>query len=352
MVLLVETLSDALIPPSIPFRQERRRPPKTHIHTLQNGDLIKYQDTTKLHYNQHTETTVYGGRWYGVGATELVAIKEIPLDKTNPKIREKVLEATYREYVLASLLSEAGLGPKVRGLVREKDSILLITDYLRGGDFTQVDQPLSYDEVLHVGERTLRALHLLHDPHPGSPYYSTLVELFADAGGRPKIRHADIKLDNILKDDKGEVFLADLGVADRERTSGYNFTGTLLYYAPEYLWGAVSSEVRDVGRPADIYALGCVLWQLLTRVSRTTLLERRGIDAPRSMVQYARYLNGPGHLEDVMSILHTLCPDIPGSLSEIIRICHLPNPEDRFISAFQMLEAVRDVQKELKGGEV
>lgn len=349
MVLLAETISDELIPPSIPFRQERRRGPQTHIHILQNGDLIKYQDTKKLHYNQHTETTVYGGRWYGVGATELVAIKEIPLDKTNAKKREKVLATAYREFILASILSEAGLGPTVRGIVREEDSILLVSDYMSGGDLVLIDHTFSYGEVLHVAERVLQGLDLLHDPHPGSAYYQTLVELFGDASGRPKIRHADVKLDNLFKDATGEVFVADVGIADRERTSGYNFTGTLVYYAPEYLWGAISAEERPVGRSADLYALGCVLWQLLTRVSRNSLLEMRHIRGASAMVKYARYLNGPDHLDDVMSILYSVRPDIPESLAQIIRICHVPNPEDRFIAAFQMLEAVRDVQKELEG---
>jgi serine/threonine-protein kinase len=83
------------------------------------------------------------------------------------------------------------------------------------------------------------------------------------AAHRHHIVHRDIKPDNLLIDVDGSVKIADFGIA---HSPGGSITpassglilGTSLYLAPE----------RALGHPAtpatDVYALGCVLYQLLT----------------------------------------------------------------------------------------
>ncbi|WP_350278634.1 protein kinase [Kribbella sp. HUAS MG21] len=81
------------------------------------------------------------------------------------------------------------------------------------------------------------------------------------AAHRHDIVHRDIKPDNLLVDVDGSVKIADFGIArspaDPATTSGL-ILGTSHYLAPE----------RALGHPAtpasDVYALGCVLYQLLT----------------------------------------------------------------------------------------
>ena len=74
--------------------------------------------------------------------------------------------------------------------------------------------------------------------------------------------HRDIKPENILLTPSGEVKLADFGLAraaDHNRLTGEgSISGTLLYLAPELLNG------DPADRQSDLYALGIVLYELLT----------------------------------------------------------------------------------------
>ena len=70
------------------------------------------------------------------------------------------------------------------------------------------------------------------------------------------IVHRDIKPENILLDRDGRVKIADFGIASLVGASGEN-SGTPPYMAPEQSGGTVD-------RRADIYALGVVLYEMLT----------------------------------------------------------------------------------------
>ena len=79
--------------------------------------------------------------------------------------------------------------------------------------------------------------------------------------------HRDIKPENVLFDCRGHVKLADFGLAKLEQLATQDITltgsrqamGTLHYMAPEQ-W----HDPHDVDHRADIYALGVMLYELVT----------------------------------------------------------------------------------------
>jgi len=77
------------------------------------------------------------------------------------------------------------------------------------------------------------------------------------------IVHRDIKPHNVMLTAKGQVKIMDFGLASLAGRSKLTKSGTTLgtpaYMAPEQLEG------RDVDRRADIWALGCVLYEMLTQ---------------------------------------------------------------------------------------
>ena len=77
------------------------------------------------------------------------------------------------------------------------------------------------------------------------------------------IVHRDIKPHNVMLTSKGQVKIMDFGLASLAGRSKLTKSGTTLgtpaYMAPEQLEG------RDVDRRADIWSLGCVLYEMLTR---------------------------------------------------------------------------------------
>ncbi|MGI8801578.1 MAG: serine/threonine-protein kinase PknK [Solirubrobacteraceae bacterium] len=141
-----------------------------------------------------------------------------------------------------------------------------------------------------------------------------------DAAHERGLVHRDVKPANVLVTADEHLYLTDFGLTKRVADFGSGgmtatggFVGTLDYIAPEQ----VSGEPVD-GR-GDVYALGCVLYQLLTGV----------VPFPRD-VEVAKIF---AHMSLAPPVASMLAPGVSGELDAVVARAMAKDPADRYQSA-------------------
>jgi serine/threonine-protein kinase len=179
----------------------------------------------------------------------VVAIKRLSAAmRTDPTSRQRLMVEARR----ACALNHPHIAA-VYDIVEEKDELFLVMEYVEGTTLRQRmrSSPLTVEEFLPIAIQCSEALAAAHDKG---------------------IIHGDIKPDNIMLTPDVQVKLLDFGVA-RRRPDHASETpmdsipditghvgGTPAYMAPEVLRGG------NPDRPADIFALGIVFYECLSRV--------------------------------------------------------------------------------------
>ena len=144
--------------------------------------------------------------------------------------------------------------------------------------------------------------------------------------------HRDIKPANILiasgigVDDSDHVYLSDFGVAKFQASPALTktgvFVGTTDYVAPEQI------ESGDVDGRADIYALGCVLYQCLTGAPAYQ-------KDSEAALMYAHLLEPPPRPTEKR-------PDLPPEIDDVVATAMAKSPDDRFPTTRDLTLALRE----------
>lgn len=134
--------------------------------------------------------------------------------------------------------------------------------------------------------------------------------------------HRDLTPGNVLLSFNGEVKIADFGVAKAKLRLTQTLTGELKgnpqYMAPEQARGT-----KDIDARADLFSLGCVLFELFT--GRTPWVGNTPIDTMQAIL-----MKPPADLRD-------LRPRIDRELVAIVTRCLEKDPAARFRSADEVL---------------
>ncbi len=149
-----------------------------------------------------------------------------------------------------------------------------------------------------------------------------------DYAHRQGIIHRDIKPSNVMITDDGWIYLTDFGLARGigSSSSGLTIAGTVMG-TPEYMSPEQAQGLPNVGPPTDIYALGVMLYELLTGAFPFKA------ETPMAMLA-ARLVHAPIPPRDIRG-------DLPPAVEDVIMRALARKPEARFASAGEMVAALR-----------
>ena len=139
--------------------------------------------------------------------------------------------------------------------------------------------------------------------------------------------HRDIKPENILLSG-GHALVADFGIAKAlDAAGGERLTETgLALGTPQYMSPEQASATRALDGRADLYALGCVLYEMLAGTPPFT--------GPSAQAILAR------HSVDPIPSLHTVRGTVPTGIEWAITKAMAKVPADRFASAAEFADAL------------
>jgi len=140
------------------------------------------------------------------------------------------------------------------------------------------------------------------------------------------IIHRDLKPGNILLDELGQPYLADFGIAKLiEATSmtSRGVIGTPAYMSPEHFEGQVNPR-------SDVYAMGMILFQLLTG------------RLPFQAQTPTEWLKA--HLMDTPPSLRSISPNLPSELEPILQRALAKSHEARYGTVGEMARALSEVR--------
>ena len=283
--------------------------------------------------------TVHLGRLLGaVGFARTVAIKRLHAQYAkDPEFVAMFLD----EARLAARIRHANVIPTL-DVVTEGDEVFLVMEYAPGESLWRLGRAISERHarlpLRVVSSILVGILHGLHAAH----------EARDEKGAPLNIVHRDVSPQNVLVGTDGVAKLLDFGVAKAAGRAQFTregqLKGKLGYMPPEQLRG------EPVTRAADLYAVGVVLWELVTG-ERLFHGDNEGV----IVVQVLR-----GEIPSPFAVLHqrglSLLPEDAqanfGDLEHLIARALSPDPAQRHATARELAIALEQAVPPAHAAEV
>lgn len=252
---------------------------------------------------------VWVARAPGVGGSE----KQVAVRKISPQLARQpsLVAMLFAEARAQGRLHHPNI-VQIYDVVADAGAPLISMEYVRGLDLATLmklmGESLPPTHALRIAAEVATALDLAHR--------------FVDLAGTPHpVLHRDVSPCNILLSSEGGLKLSDFGVAkvagELGRAEGASFRGKPQYAAPEALEG------KPIDGRADLFSLGGVLYELLTR-------------------------KVPAQKEDETTPPRLANAAVPETTSALVMRALAKRPEDRFQTGRALSEALEDEMQRQK----
>ncbi len=246
--------------------------------------------------------TVYHG--YDPRFEREVAIKLLPPEMmhADPQFRVRF----EREAKIIAQLEHPSIVP-VYDVGEENHQPYFVMRYMGGGSLSEriKSKTFTIEEAVNILEQLAAGLDEAH---------------------AREIVHRDLKPGNILFTSRGMPLISDFGIAKFTQGEAGNVTGSAIIGTPAYMAPEQASGDSVDGR-ADIYALGVILYEMLTG--------KQPYQADTPLGVAIKHITEP-----VPRILEAN-PNLPGWMEKVISTAMAKDRDERFSTAVEMVETIK-----------
>ena len=237
-----------------------------------------------------------------------VALKLVPI--SHDREGQEILEAErWGARLQARLAEDCGMVPRVYEEGDQPPYYFIAMEYVQGENLSDVISrgpaaPVEATRIVSALCRFLDAAHRFETAIDGREFWSLV--------------HGDLKPRNVRLSETGEIKVLDFGIAKAlslSRKVTRNDFGSMPYLSPERL------ESTEVDARADLWALGVILYELLSGTSPFQAVDTRRLEQQIR----AGYPRRP------------LPPTCPIEIQAIVSRLLAPQPDDRYGSAGAVL---------------
>ena len=260
-----------------------------------------------------------GGMGVVYKAEDIALSREVALKMIAPELASKdSFLRRFQSEARALARVDSPFIVRIHALRKSGDHVFIVMEFVEGWTLS--------DELVQDSFPQVRALSILNQ----------MLQAFEHAHSVGVV-HRDIKPSNIMISSSGRVKVTDFGLAKLRREDGMStvtqgIAGTARYMSPEQVQG------KKIDHRSDIYSLGMTMYQMFA--GKLPFTSEEGTYSILKRV-----------VEEVFPPVIQINPSVPPDLSQIISKALEKNPDNRFQSVQEMLEAVSQISTESKGGE-